>query len=230
MVFPTTRWTLIRMAATSPTKESRAALEEMCHRYRASVLGFIARRVRNGQQAEDLTQDFFSKLIQGDFLQRADQQRGQFRCFLLHVIRQFLFDEHDRMMAVKRGAGVMTQSLNEGDITEPTVTDSAEEEFDRSWAKTLLQRSLDRLQQEYAGPRSQLFDSLKDNLDGTHSLSGAELADRLGMNEGAVRVALHRMRTRLGQLIREEVADTVPSGSDIDDEIRLLRNALGKSR
>lgn len=230
MVFPTTRWTLIRQAAASPTEESRTAMEELCRRYRTPVLQFIRRRVVQSEQAEDLTQEFFAKLVRGDLLHRADQNRGQFRSFLLHVVRQFLLDERDRLMALKRGAGQIHQSLDEGSVEEPSGSASAENEFDLVWARTLLQRSLDRLQREYSDQRSVLFETLKDSLDGAKPAAGAELAIRLGMSEGAIRVALHRMRTRLGQLIREEVADTVPSGSDIDEEIRLLRKTLEQRR
>lgn len=230
MVFPTTRWTLIRQAAAAPTDDSRTAMEELCRRYRSPVLLFIRRRVSNAEQAEDLTQEFFTRLVRGDLLQRAEQDRGQFRAFLLHVVRQFLLDERDRSMALKRGAGVAPQSLSQDSALEPAGSGDAEQEFDLSWGRTLLQRAVDRLQQEYSDARSSLFDSLKDSLDGARPTAGAELAVRLGMSEGAIRVALHRMRTRLGQLIREEVADTVPSGSDIDDEIRLLRKTLEQRR
>lgn len=230
MVFPTTRWTLIRQAAAVPTEESRAAMEELCGRYRTPVLLFIRRRVSNAEQAEDLTQEFFARLLRGDLLQRADQDRGQFRAFLLHVVRQFLLDERDRAMALKRGAGMTPQSLSQDSAIDPAGFGDAEQEFDLVWARTLLQRAVDRLQQEYSDQRSSLFESLKDSLDGAKPAAGMDLATRLGMSEGAIRVALHRMRTRLGQLIREEVADTVPSGSDIDDEIRLLRKTLEQRR
>jgi RNA polymerase sigma factor (sigma-70 family) len=229
-VFPTTRWTLIRQAATAPTDESRTAMEELCRRYRTPVLRFVRRRVNNAEQAEDLTQEFFTRLVRGDLLQRAEQDRGQFRAFLLHVLGQFLLDERDRAMALKRGAGMTPQSLSQDSAIDPAGFGDAEQEFDLAWARTLLQRAVDRLQQEYSDQRSALFDSLKDSLDGARPMARAELAARLGMSEGAIRVALHRMRTRLGQLIREEVADTVPSGSDIDDEIRLLRKTLEQRR
>lgn len=122
------------------------------------------------------------------------------------------------------------QSLSQDSAIDPAGFGDAEQEFDVVWARTLLQRAVDRLQQEYSDQRSALFDSLKDSLDGVKPATSVDLATRLGMSEGAIRVALHRMRTRLGQLIREEVADTVPSGSDIDEEIRLLRRTLEQRR
>lgn len=230
MAFPTTRWTLIRQAALLPTEESRAALEELCTHYRAPVLQFIRNRVSGSEIAEDLTQEFFSKLIRGALLQRADQDRGQFRSFLLHAIRGFLIDARAQALAEKRGGAVHHVSISEPDGIDPEGPLSADREFDLQWARTVLSRSLDRLQQEHTGPRHPLFEALKDSLDGSRKVEGRQMAEQLGMSEGAMRVALHRMRIRLGQIIREEVADTVPSGSDIDEEIRALRKVLETGR
>lgn len=230
MAFPTTRWTLIRQAAAAPTLESRAALEELCQNYGDPVFAFVRRRVSRRETAEDLTQEFFSRLIRGELLARANPDRGQFRSFLLHAVRDFLADAHDHDNAEKRGGAVRHVSLSSELIGEPMTSLSPDQEFDVRWARTVLQRSLDRIQQEYADGRSLLFESLQSSLDGTRPMNGRELADQLHMSEGAVRVALHRMRQRLGQLIRGEIAETVPSGTDIDDEILKLRKILESVR
>ncbi len=230
MAFPTTRWTFIRQAAAAPTAESRAALEELCRHYVDPVLAFVARRVESRETAEDLTQDFFSRLIRGELLAKADPNRGRFRAFLLNAVRDFLADAHDLARAQKRGGEVRHISLTTTVITEPMTQLSADQEFDVRWARTILQRSLDRLQSEHSDGRATLFDALKGSLDASDRMNGRDLAAKLGMSEGAVRVALHRMRQRLGQLIREEIAETVPSGTDIDDEILNLRKTLESSR
>jgi RNA polymerase sigma factor (sigma-70 family) len=230
MAFPKTRWTLIRQAASTPTLESRAALEELCCHYREPVLAFVRRRVATPESAEDLTQEFFSRLIRGELLARANPDRGQFRSFLLNAVRDFLADARDHDNAQKRGGHIRHVSLSIESIGEPMTNLSPDQEFDVRWARTVLQRSLDRVQQEYSDGRSSLFESLKTSLDGSNPMNGRQLAETLKMSEGAVRVALHRMRQRLGILIREEIAETVPSGTDIDDEILKLRQTLETSR
>ena len=230
MAFPTTRWTFIRQAAAAPTAESRAALEELCRNYGDPVLAFVQRRVTSTETAEDLTQDFFSRLIRGELLAKANPDRGRFRAFLLNAVRDFLADAHDHARAQKRGGDVRHFSLTTTVILEPMTHLSADQEFDVRWARTILQRSLDRLQEEHLNGRSAIFDALKGSLDASDRKNGRDLAMTLGMSEGAVRVTLHRMRQRLGQLIREEIAETVPAGTDIDDEILNLRKTLGSSR
>ena len=230
MAFPKTRWTLIRQAAVALTLESRAALEELCRHYGDPVLAFVARRVASRETAEDLTQEFFARLIRGELLAKADPDRGRFRAFLLNAVRDFLADAHDHATAQKRGGDVKHFSLTTTVIAEPMTRLSADQEFDVRWARTILQRSLDRLQKEHLDGRSAIFDALKGSLDASDRMNGRELAGQLNMSEGAVRVALHRMRQRLGQLIREEIAETVPTGTDIDDEILNLRKTLESSR
>lgn len=226
MAFPTTRWTLIRQAASAPTPQSSAALEELCRNYADVVLAFIRRRVVSRETAEDLAQEFFTRLVRGELLSRADPGKGRFRSFLLNAVRDFLNDMQDREHALKRGGTVRHFSFSSEGTNEPMTELTADQEFDVRWARSVLQRSLDRLEQEYADGRRNLFEALKNKLDGTHEESGRELARQLNMSETAVRVALHRMRQRLGQLIREEVAETVPSGSEVDDEILNLRRTL----
>lgn len=232
MAFPTTRWTLIRQAVATPSDESRAALEELCRRYSPVVLAFI-RRQRSGSPdaAEDLAQDFFAVLLNGPLLERADRDVGQFRSFLLNAVRNFLADAHDYSQAQKRGGGMTRISLSSEAAPQPRNDVTPEDEFELLWARTVLQRAIDQLEAEYAETgRDAVFRTLKDLLDGSRQLTGRELASQLTMSEGAVRVALHRMRQRLGDLIRTEVADTVPTYADVDEELTRLRQILENVR
>jgi RNA polymerase sigma factor (sigma-70 family) len=230
MAFPTTRWTFVRQAVGAPTPESRLALEELCRAYSGPVFAFVRRRVNSREQAEDLSQEFFSRLLDGRLLGRVDPQAGMFRSFLLNAVRDFLADAHDHEQALKRGGGRRLESLSGLTVTEPMTHLTPDEEFDVQWARLVLARSLDRLRDEYQGDRAPLFASLQQQLSAADETSGRDLARQLRMSEGAVRVALHRLRQRLGTLIREEIAETVPDGADIDDEIKRLRKALETSR
>lgn len=228
-MFPTTRWTIIRQAAT-PASHAKTALEELCTNYSGPVLAFFRRRMTSPEAAEDLTQEFFTKLVSGDLLERADPGFGRFRSFLLKAARDFLADAHDRTQAAKRGGGVVHLAIDAAGLSEPATNQSPEDEFEALWGRRVLQRAFDRLQADYADGRAELFDVLKSSLDATDKLSTREASSRLMMSESAVRVALHRMRQRLGVLIREEVAETVSDGSDIDDELLRLRRALEHKR
>jgi RNA polymerase sigma factor (sigma-70 family) len=231
MAFPTTRWTLIRQAVAEPSGESRAALEELCRRYTPPVLAFIRRRSDSPEMAEDLTQEFFARLLQGELLQRADAELGQFRSFLLHAVGNFLSDAKDFVNAKKRGGGITLISLSGDRPLEPMTHLTPDHEFEALWARTVLQRALDALQMEYQqADREPLFQSLKDQLDGGKPTPAHHLAENLHMSEGAVRVAIYRMRQRLGELIRDEVSETVPAQTDVDDELRRLRQALETAR
>jgi len=230
MAFPTTRWTLIRQAVATPSGESRAALEELCQRYSPPVLAFVRRRADSPEMAEDMTQEFFAKLLDGNLLQRADAQLGQFRSFLLNAVRNFLSDARDFAQAKKRGGDATVISLSGEMCREPMTHLTPDDEFEVLWAKTVLRQALDALEAEYLrSGRQELFQVLQDQLDGDKSVSGRELAAQLGMSEGAVRVAVHRMRQRMGDLIRAEVSDTVPGSTEVDEELARLQKALEKS-
>jgi RNA polymerase sigma factor (sigma-70 family) len=230
MAFPTTRWTLIRQAVAEPSGESRAALEELCQRYAPAVLAFVRRQVDSPEMAEDMTQEFFARLLDGNLLQRADAQLGQFRSFLLNAVRNFLSDGRDYAGAKKRGGGITVISLSADSVPQPMSHLTPDVEFEVLWARTVLQRAIDALECEYAeANKAPMFQLLKGQLDGTQTVSGRELANQLVMSEGAVRVAIHRMRQRLGDLIRDEVSETVPSNADINEELARLRQALETS-
>ncbi len=228
MAFPDTRWSIVRRAAGEPSNETRAALEELCTAWSEPVLAFIRRRVASHEQAEDIAQDFFAHVVSGDLLNRADEQRGRFRTFLLHVLRGFLADKHDFDQAKKRGGDRITISIDTAEL-QPMQEITPEAEFDRRWVRSLLRRCLSQLASDYQESRQRLFEVLSDQLDSSGKPETKQIAQELGMTDGAVRVALHRMKTRLGELIRQEVADTLPPGDDIDDEISQLKRILEQS-
>ena len=225
-VFPTTRWTLIRQAAT-PTPESTQALESLCQQYSGPVLAFVRHRVATPEKAEDIAQGFFAKLLERDLLERADEDRGRFRTFLLHALRGYMADVHDFETAQKRGGGKQIVSFSNSGVMEPGHAVTADQQFELQWVRTLLSRALERLQDEYqSSGKADLFAALRKSLDSGSSPPVREVAEQLRMSEPAVRVAMHRMRKRLGQIIRTEIADTVPRASDIDDELARLMQIL----
>ncbi len=224
--FPTTRWTLIRQAVT-PTAESTQALESLCQQYSGPVLAFVRHRVDTVEKAEDIAQGFFAKLLERDLLQRADEDRGRFRTFLLHALRGYMADVHDFDTAQKRGGGKQIVSFGNSAVLEPQHSVTADQQFELQWVRTVLSRSLERLQDEYQSTgKAELFESLRKSLDSGAAPPASQIAAELRMSEPAVRVAMHRMRKRLGCIIRNEIAETVPRASDVDDELARLMQIL----
>jgi len=164
MTFPETRWSIVRRAAGVPSVETRAALEELCSVWSEPVLAFIRRRVSSHEQAEDIAQDFFAHVISGDLLNRADEQTGRFRSFLLHALRCFLADKHDFDQAKKRGGDRITISIDMAEL-HPMQGMTPEAEFDRRWVRSLLRRCLVQLADDYQGSRKRLFEVLSGQLD-----------------------------------------------------------------
>ena len=207
----------------------RAALTALCERYWYPLYAYVRRRVANVSDAQDLTQEFFARLLEKNVLAAALPQRGRFRGFLLAAMKNFLANDADRAGAQKRGGGVGKLSLDfaagESKLgLEPTHTLSPERLFERQWAVTLLNGVMQRLTAEYlaAGKAGQL-DRLKAVLSGDRDLLPyATLAAELGMSEPAVRQAASRLRKRYRQLLREEVAQTVAGPEEVQDEIRSL--------
>jgi DNA-directed RNA polymerase specialized sigma24 family protein len=231
--FDTTSWTLVRAAAVDPTEESRQALATLCQTYWSPVYAFVRRNGYDREQAQDLTQGFFTQLLEKRFLVDADQQRGKFRSFLLTAVKHFLANEWDREHALKRGGGKVPVSIDvvaaESWYAPSVVAEGTPESlFERRWALSLLERTLARLRAEFvaAGKTSQ-FDSLspflnKDSGDKRYE----DLAEQLGLSAGALRMSVHRMRRRYRDLLREEIAHTVSTTDEIDDEIRFLVSTL----
>lgn len=207
---------------------ARQALAELCVVYWYPVYAFIRRTGHDADAAQDLTQGFFTQLLERGGLSKADQSMGRFRSYLLGACRHYLANEHDRANAAKRGGGQRHLSLDFPEAerryrVEPADQCTPDQLFERRWALTLLERTLTELRGEYvAAGNAPLFDRLKDSLTGDGA-SHATIAGDLGMTEGAVKVAAHRLRKRYRERLREIVADTADV---VDGEIRDLFRAL----
>lgn len=232
-MFATTRWSLVAAAADPADPQTRAALAALCTAYWYPVYGYVRRQGHPHHAAQDLTQAFFARLLEKNDLAAADQTRGRFRSFLLAACRHFLLNERDKEAAKKRGGGRHRLALDFADADgrfsrEPATEETPERAFDRQWALGLLARAVAELRAEYVeSGRGKLFDALKDVLVGGAEVGYAELAGQLGMTEGAVKVAVHRLRQRYRDRLRAAIADTVSSADEIDDEVRDLFAALG---
>ena len=232
--FATTQWSLVLRAAQPDDSAARSALDALCRRYWFPLYAFARRRVAEVHEAQDLTQEFFLRLLEKNSLAAASPERGRFRSFLLTSLKNFLANEWDRANAQKRGGGRERLSLDwevgESRLSlEPAHTDTPEREFERQWALTLLDNVVRRLQDEFAlAGKSRQFELLKETLTGGRaSVDYAVLASELSMSEEAARQAAHRLRKRYRELLREEVAATVESEQEVEDEIGRLLAALG---
>ena len=229
-MFPATRWTLIAAAKESGSPAARKALAELCQAYWYPLYAFIRRSGHDTNEAEDLTQAFFASLLEKEAFASADPARGRFRSFLLASCKHFLANQHDRSVAQKRGGGRPVLTLDDAEARyrrETARSQSPEQLFDRRWALALLESVLDRLRQEYdSGGKSRLFSELKGFLTGDTARPHAVVATELGMSEGAVKVAVHRMRRRYRELLRDEIGQTLGEPAEVDDEIRALFVAL----
>jgi len=231
--FAPTRWTLV-LAARGKTPEARAALSDLCAGYYEPVLRFLRREGRDPDSARDLAQEFFVRVLAGSGFAAADPARGRFRSYLLGALRHFLADQRSRNASVRRGGGVVPESLDPaGDGLGPQVAaDTADDAlaFDREWALDLMRRGLDRLSAEYvADGKGPLFEVLKPWLGGNVPTGeGVAVPTPAGLGPGALKVAVHRLRRRFRQIIRAEVADTVPDPGDIDAELHHLVEVLAR--
>jgi len=213
--------------------DSGAALATLCETYWYPVYAYIRRRGYPAADAQDLTQGFFAALLEKDFVRLADRERGRFRTFLLTAVSRFLSKQMDRATAKKRGGGVKTFSIDvdagEGRYAlEPSEQWTPERLYERRWALTLLERVLARLGDRYAAQGKEvLFENLKEFLTDAGQTSGhAERAAKLGLAEGALKVAVHRLRRRYRDLLKQEIADTVADTADVEDELDVLLSAL----
>lgn len=208
-------------------------MEELIKAYWMPLYVFVRRHCSNPHQAEDLTQGFFAHLLEHTGLASADRAKGRFRSFLLASIRNYMADQHDKSSALKRGGGRKIVSLDAMQAEShyhqmPVDTLSPDRLFERSWAISLLNHVLLRLEQEYAGRgKAQMFTAMRHTLDGqAPEQSYTQLADQLGTSEGSVRVMAHRLRQRYRQLLRDEIMQTVADDQQVDDEIRYLLKCL----
>jgi RNA polymerase sigma-70 factor (ECF subfamily) len=231
--FASTRWSVVMAAGQRDSPESEAALATLCEQYWYPLYAYARRRLPDAEQAQDLTQDFFARLLEKDYLRQADRQRGKFRTFLLTAFQHFLAKEHDRANAQKRGGGrrVLSLDFDSGERRyrrEPSHDTTPEAVYERGWALMLLEQGLARLREEFASlGRQRLFDCLKGALTAEQAHQPyAELAGQLGMSTEALKVAIHRLRRRYGELVRAEIAQTVTTAEDIEDELRDLFAAV----
>ncbi|MEO1512869.1 MAG: sigma factor [Planctomycetota bacterium] len=210
----------------------RRALESLCQQYWPPLYAFARRRGLDPESALDATQGFFAGLLDGPTLGRADATRGRFRTYLLGCFSNFLASEHRAAKRQKRGGGERIMSIDARDAEArhgPELEDRSEpsDEFDRRWAIAVLDRAMERLREEYEQRgRGELLDSLRGALQGRAPGLDPGAASRLGLSEGAARVAVHRMRKRFAQILIEEVGQTVGDDADVADEIRALRAAF----
>ena len=226
--FTSTHWSIV-LDAQSESPAAQEALERLCHIYWRPIYGFVRRQGIAPEEAEDLTQGFFADLLEHKSLAAVRKEKGRFRSFLLGALKHFLADQRRRAMAIKRGKGQQLiplegLSADERIEMEPSDPITAEQIYERRWASTVLERALSRSKDEYrAAGNAALFDSLKQLLPGEPGApSQADIAGQLGMTENAVRQAFHRFRQRYQLLLREEIAHTVATPADIEDELRHL--------
>ena len=232
--FATTRWTIVLAAGKSGTEQSVQALEWLCEAYWYPLYAYVRRRGHSKEDAEDLTQAFFADLLARRDFAKADGERGKFRAFLLASLKHFLANEWDKLRRLKRGGNITHFPLDwESADTRFQIADGTQvppdEAFDREWALVLLARVLGRLRDECAAEgNSERFAALKQHLTaGKGEIPYAHAAAELGMDEGAVRVAVHRLRKRYRELLREEVAQTLGDPSMIGEEMAALLGAFG---
>lgn len=232
-VFATTRWTMVMAAGGTDSPRAQAALETLCKNYWYPLYAYVRRQGHNPHNAQDLTQAFFARLLEKNYLADVQRERGRFRSFLLASLKHFLANEWDRERALKRGGGRKLVALDDDSAEsryklEPRDDFSADKIFERRWALTLLEKVLSSLRAEFeAVGKLETFELLKQYLSsGRTSVSYAHAAEKLGMNEGAVKVAVHRLRKRYRELLRAEIAQTVATASEIDAEIKYLFAAL----
>jgi RNA polymerase sigma factor (sigma-70 family) len=230
--FATTHWSMVLEARHATTPASRDALARLCETYWYPLYAYVRRWGHQADDAADLTQEFFARLLEKEYLRDVDPARGRFRSFLLAAMKHFLLNERDRANAARRGGGVAPLSLEfetaEGRYRiEPPDRLTPDKAFERQWARTVLERTMDRLrrEQEEAG-KLPAFGRLQGALTGETDMAYAEIGAALGMSEGAVKVAVHRLRRRFGELLRQEIAETIADPAEVDDEIRYLFAAL----
>jgi RNA polymerase sigma-70 factor (ECF subfamily) len=234
--FATTQWSLVLAAGERGSAGAEEALARLCSLYWYPVFAFVRRQGYPTDEAQDLTQGFFTRLIEKGDLADADRSRGRFRSFLLTACQYFLSNERDRAFALKRGGGRVAVPIDvaaaEGRYERALAhAETPERLYDRQWCLTLLAGVLEDLREEYvASGKERVFDRLKDVLTADESAgTHADAARDLGMSAPAVKVAVHRLRGRYRTCLRRRVADTVQSSGDIEDEIRHLLKTLGRA-
>ncbi len=232
-VFATTHWTVVLAAGHRSAPQADAALEELCRTYWYPLYVYVRRHTSTREDAEDLTQSFFARFLEKNYLEGLSSDKGRFRAFLLAALKHFLANEWDRANRLKRGGGIAPLSLDWQDADtryqiQPADNLSPDKLYDRAWAVTLLERVIGRLRQECVlEGKAKLFDTLKPFLmAGKGAIPYGDAAAALELTEGAVRVAVHRLRRRYRELLREEIAQTLSDPAQADEELKALFSAF----
>jgi RNA polymerase sigma-70 factor (ECF subfamily) len=233
--FLTTHWSVVLAAGKVESPKAAAALEDLCRAYWKPLYAYVRRQGHDAHEAQDLTQDFFARLLEKHYLELADPARGRFRTFLLTSLKRFLINDWKRASRQKRGGGqepfsLDSQSAEADYVFEPAEGLSPEQIYEKRWATTLLERVLGKLQADYeAAGMAALFNELKVYVWGEKSgLSYADIGAQLGLTEGAIKVAAHRMRQRFRQLLRDEIGNTVADPSEVDAELQYLFEVVAR--
>jgi RNA polymerase sigma factor (sigma-70 family) len=232
-VFVTTRWTVVLSAGRKSSSQSDRALGELCQTYWYPLYAYVRRQGHSKEDAEDLVQAFFARFLEKNYLEGLSADRGKFRAFLLASLKHFLANEWDKANRQKRGGGVLHlsldwQSADDRYHLDPPDSASPDKIFDREWALALLERVILRLRDECsADGKAALFEQARSYLMvGEQAIPYGEAARSLGMDEGAVRVAVHRLRKRYREILRDQIADTLIDPAQVADELRSLQAAL----
>ena len=233
--FQTTHWSVVLTAKDNASPLADEAMAKLCRAYWPPLYAYIRRESHDVPEAQDLTQEFFARLLAKDYLQHLRHQEGKFRSFLLTFLKHFLSDERDKAGARKRGGRESFVSLDETSAEERFLDARANELspdqiFELRWAQTVMERALGRLREEYVSRgKAALFEQLKDLQPGEHGeASYTQIATRLGLAEGTIKSAVHRLRRRHREILREEIAQTVARPEEIDEEIRNLLIVLSR--
>jgi RNA polymerase sigma factor (sigma-70 family) len=232
--FQTTHWSVVLAAGEPGHPSAQKALAELCRNYWYPLYAFVRRKGRPPEEAQDLTQDFFAVVLDKNYLGDADRERGRFRTFLLAAAENFLRNDWAKRQTLKRGGGISfvpfeAEAAETRYLREPVDDETPEKLFDRRWALGLLEAVMEKLRAEFSrADKKYQFEVLQVFLSGEkHPASYAEVGATLGLSEGAVRVAVHRLRARYGELLRQEIAATLANPKDVDDELRHLFAVLG---
>jgi DNA-directed RNA polymerase specialized sigma24 family protein len=232
-IFVTTRWTVVLAAGNKPTAQANVALEELCRTYWYPLYVYVRRQAPTREDAEDLTQAFFERFLEKNFLDDVRSEKGKFRAFLLAALKHFLANEWDRAHRQKRGGGVAHLPLDWRDADtryqiDPPDTLSPDKLYDRAWAMTVLERVIVRLRDEHAAEnKTAFFEKVKPFLMADRDAGPyAEIAIALGINEPALRVAVHRLRRRYRELLRDEISQTLMHRDQLEEEMRALFQAF----
>ena len=234
-VFATTHWSVVVAAGQSGSEQAQGALEMLCRAYWYPIYVYVRRKGHWPDDAQDLTQEFFAQLISKEHLRLADRNKGKFRTFLLATLDFFLAREWSRAHRQKRGGDFIFVSLDETGpeeryAREPADNDTPERKFERQWALTVLKQTMTALEQEcVANGKGTIFHAVKNLLSGEREAGAyAAVSQNLQMAEGAVRVAVHRLRQRYGELLRAEIGQTVGGPEEVEEEMKYLLRALSE--